>query len=189
MSNSEHELAVCPCKNYPIPHCPAYWSLLAKAKPADGGMWFFPSVWQLWDHIWYIEPRLGPPRTRKTLIYYSEYNRRIVGSRQAAGTLFSLNRNLGAGIYCSLQISTGSVEKVEPNSSQRGLVTEEAVATNIWDICWWNIKKAFLPCWCSNTHRTLERLLNLCLWRYSKLNWLLIQATWFKCRGLRVNEF
>lgn len=188
MSNSEHELAVCPCNNYPTPHCPPYWSLLAKAKPADGGMWFLPSVWQLWGHIWYIEPRLGPPRTRKTLIYYSEYNRWLVGSGQIPGAQFRLHRNFGAGIYCCLQIFIESVENVEPNSSQRGLVTEEAVATNIWGICWWNIKKNFFTMLMLKHTRDPREVVDLWLWRYSKLNWLLTQATWFKWQGLRVND-
>lgn len=45
--------------------------------------------------------------------------------------LLSLNRNLGGGLYCCLQLSTGRVEKMEPNSSQRGSVTEEAMDTNM----------------------------------------------------------
>ena len=45
--------------------------------------------------------------------------------------LLSLNRNLGGGLYCCLQLSTGRVEKMEPNSSQRGSVTEEAMGTSM----------------------------------------------------------
>lgn len=41
--------------------------------------------------------------------------------------LFSLNRNLGGGLYCCLHLFIERVEKLEPNSSQRGSVTEGAM--------------------------------------------------------------
>lgn len=45
--------------------------------------------------------------------------------------LLSLSRNLGGGLHCCLQLSTARVEKVEPNSSQRVSVTEEAMDTSM----------------------------------------------------------
>lgn len=72
--------------------------------------------------------------------------------------LLRLTRNLGRGLYCCLQLSIGRVEKMDPNSSQRGSVSEEAMDASMRDIPVKHKEKLFLPCWCLNIGTGPQRL-------------------------------